>query len=67
MPINQVAEEKLLYTVAEATAMLSIGRTTLYERLAAGDIKPVRIGRCIRISASELTRFVAALAEEGAA
>lgn len=39
--------------------MLGIGRTTLYELIAAGAITPMHIGRCVRFAITDLERFVA--------
>jgi excisionase family DNA binding protein len=39
--------------------MLAIGRTTLYELIKAGALRPIRIGRCVRFSTADLERFVA--------
>ncbi|MGI8657235.1 MAG: helix-turn-helix transcriptional regulator [Candidatus Limnocylindria bacterium] len=49
-----------LLKIPEAAAELSIGRSHLYELIAGGHVKAVRIGeRGVRIPASELDRFVA--------
>ncbi|MGI8830045.1 MAG: helix-turn-helix domain-containing protein [Candidatus Limnocylindria bacterium] len=53
-----------LLTVKDAAAELSIGRSTLYELIAAGELRPVRIGRALRIPTSELDRFVAERLED---
>jgi excisionase family DNA binding protein len=36
--------EKLGYSIAEACAASSLGRTTLYSHIAAGRLKVVRVG-----------------------
>lgn len=36
--------EKLGYSVAEACAALSLGKTTLYSHIAAGRLRAVRVG-----------------------
>lgn len=51
-------EEKLLLRVDEAAKLLSISRSLLYELLAAGNIKVVRIGRAVRIPRAELDRWL---------
>jgi len=48
----------LLVNVAEATAMLSISRSTLYQMIWLGQLRPVHIGRCVRFDPNELSRFV---------
>lgn len=52
----------LLLKVPDAAVRLGIGRSTLYELLATGELRCVRIGRAVRIPRSELEQFVARLA-----
>ncbi|ETA03993.1 transcriptional regulator [Frankia sp. CcI156] len=49
---------KLLLTPAEAAEILAVGRSTVYELLAAGDLESVRIGRSRRIPRAALDAFV---------
>jgi excisionase family DNA binding protein len=49
----------LLLTAVEAAQMLSVGRTTVYELITAGDLETVHIGRCMRIPADSVHAFVA--------
>lgn len=50
-----------LLKIPEAAAELAIGRSQLYELIAAGEIKAVKIGsRGVRVPSVELDRFVAA-------
>lgn len=49
---------RLLLTVAEAAAMLSINRSTLYRMLLEGQIRTIRIGRLRRVPVSALQEFV---------
>ncbi len=55
--------EKLLIKPMEAAKMLSIGKTTIYELLATGEIPSVRIGRSIRIPAKALEEWIEKEAE----
>lgn len=48
----------LLLTVRDAAGLLSIGRSTLYELIAAGEIEVVHIGRSVRVPTVELVAFV---------
>ena len=48
----------LLLTIVEAARVLSIGRTTMYELVGAGEISVVHIGRAVRVPVSELEAFV---------
>jgi len=58
---RQLDEAKLLYSVPEAERILSIGRTTIYQEMAAGRIRSVKINRSRRIPADALTEYVALL------
>ena len=53
--------DKLLLTPQEAAAVLSIGRTKVYELMEAGLLESVTIGRCRRVPAEALAPFVEAL------
>ncbi len=48
----------LLVSVEQAAGLLGIGRTTLYELIRQGDVRPIRIGRCVRIPQRELEAYV---------
>jgi excisionase family DNA binding protein len=54
---------QLLLTVADACAALRVGRSTFYEMIAAGKVRPVKIGRMTRIRASDLAALVASFEE----
>lgn len=54
-------EPQLLLTPERAAERLDIGRTTLYELLAAGEIASVKIGRARRIPAAALAEYVSRL------
>jgi excisionase family DNA binding protein len=54
---------KLLLTVQEAAAALSVGRTTVYEALASGRLASVKVGRSRRIPMAALEVFVASLGD----
>ena len=48
-----------LLRIPEAAAELSIGRSRLYELIAAGELRAVKIGsRGVRVFDAELDRFV---------
>ncbi|WP_407565878.1 helix-turn-helix domain-containing protein [Streptomyces sp. 184] len=53
--------DRLLYTPKEAAGVLAIGRSTLYELMAAGAVKYIKLGRCRRIRRSDLESYVAGL------
>jgi excisionase family DNA binding protein len=50
--------EPLLLTTIQAARLLSVGRTTVYELVAAGDLETVHIGRSMRIPADSVRAFV---------
>lgn len=49
---------RLLFRVEEAAEILAVGVSTVYELLSTGQLRRVKIGRSLRITASELERFV---------
>jgi excisionase family DNA binding protein len=53
-----MAAPRLLLTVAEAAQTLGIGRSLLYELLAAGRIESIRVGRLRRIPTDALATFI---------
>jgi excisionase family DNA binding protein len=59
--------DKLLFTPIEAGHALGLGRTKVYELMAAGTLASVKIGTARRIPREALTEFVARLASERAA
>lgn len=51
--------DRLLVSVMEAAEMLSVGRTSIYQLIWAGQLTPIHIGRSVRISIDQLEDFVA--------
>ena len=49
---------KELLTATEAAWLLSISRTKVFDLLASGEIRSLKIGRARRISRLELERFI---------
>jgi excisionase family DNA binding protein len=54
-------DDQLLVTPEEAARRLSIGRTTVYELMASGELQSVSIGRCRRVPVISLSSFVGGL------
>jgi excisionase family DNA binding protein len=52
---------KLLFRPKEAAQRLGLGRTKVYELMASGELRSVKIGGARRISATALADFVARL------
>ena len=59
-PENRTNDERavLLLTMIDAARALAIGRTTMYELVAAGEIGVVHIGRSVRVPVDALHAFV---------
>lgn len=58
---SRPAPAPLLLTVEEAGAALGVGRTLMFELIARGDIRTVRVGRLRRVRPDDLDAYVAAL------
>ena len=58
MAHDRPSVERVLLRPAGFAALADIGRTSIYELIARGDIRAVRIGRILRIPATEVSRFV---------
>jgi excisionase family DNA binding protein len=50
--------EKLLLKPSEVAQVLGIGRSLIYELIARKEIPSVRLGRCIRVPAESLQRWL---------
>ena len=57
-------DERLLLSVDEAARRLSIGRSLLYELLAAGEIRSIHVGRLRRVPIAALTDYINRQASE---
>ena len=51
----------LLVTAEAAADILGVGRTKVYELINRGELRPVHIGRSLRLPVAELERFVEGL------
>ncbi len=58
MGMGESNDRRLLLTVREAAVVLAIGRTTLYQLIADGQVRTVHIGRAVRVPVAELEAFV---------
>jgi excisionase family DNA binding protein len=58
---------KLLLKPEEAAPLIGVGRSKMYELMASGAIKSVKIGVLRRVPVGALEEYIAALIEEGAA
>ena len=57
--IAQTAQEtKLLVTVEEAAAMLSLGRTLTWALVRKGELRSIRVGKSRRVIVSSLHEYI---------
>lgn len=54
-------DDELLDKVEARKALGNIGTTKLYQLLNSHQIQGVKIGKCLKIRRSEITRYIAAL------
>lgn len=55
---SAVSAEPLLVDVKMAAATLCVSRSTIYQLVWDGELEPVRIGRSVRFTPSQLAEFV---------
>lgn len=56
--MSEQASGALLLTMTEAARVLSIGRTTMYELVGAGEVEVVHIGGSARVPVAALEEYV---------
>lgn len=52
--------QRLLYHVPDAAFQLSISTAEIWRRIAAGDLRPTRVGKRVLVSHAECLRFIEA-------
>lgn len=52
-------DERRVFSVVEAVAVLGISRSKVYEFIAAGEIRSIRIGRLRKIPVAAIDEFIA--------
>ncbi len=52
------AQDPLLHRIPEAASRLGLSRSTLYELIAAGELRVIKVGRAVRIPAADLVAWV---------
>ena len=58
MSLSATRTPELLLKITDAADMLSIGRSTVYELIAAGRLETVHIGRAVRVTTASIEAFV---------
>jgi excisionase family DNA binding protein len=56
--------DKVLLTIPEVAAKLSIGRSVTYQLVMRGEIASIKVGKCRRVPVGEVERFVGRLIAE---
>ena len=56
---KSVANGKLLVTISDAAALLSISRAACYQLISRGQIRSIKIGKLRRVPVSALQDFIA--------
>jgi excisionase family DNA binding protein len=49
---------RLLLRIPEAAKVLGLGRTKIYELIAAGELPVIHVGRAVRVSVTALQKWV---------
>jgi excisionase family DNA binding protein len=57
-PIREVALVPMLLRTTEVGKLLGLGRSTIFELLAAGELPTVRIGRAVRVPRQALDDWI---------
>lgn len=58
---GKTMEDKMLYTLTDVTAALSVGRSKVYELVRSGALPSVRIGGSRRVRGEDLADYVDSL------
>lgn len=59
-------KEPLLITIVQAAAALSVGRSTVYEMIARGELDVVHLGRAVRVPLRAIEQLVEGLLGQSA-
>lgn len=65
-PATHTSGEPLLVRIADAARMLSLGRSTIYEMVARGEIPSVKCGAARRIPLAAIYRWIEDNTKHGA-
>jgi excisionase family DNA binding protein len=61
---TQTEGTQLLYSVSQVAGVLSLSESRIWELLASGELRGVKIKRSRRITRAELERYVSSLSAE---
>jgi excisionase family DNA binding protein len=52
-----------LFRITEIGTRLALSRSSIYREIEAGNLHAIRIGKSLRVSGEEITRYIDALSE----
>jgi len=55
---KEATTQRLLLRIPEVAEALGLGRTKVYELIAAGALPTIRVGRAVRVSVTALQKWV---------
>lgn len=58
MTVPPLSHDPICVRVNDAARMIGVGRTKLYELIAAGEVETIKLGKATRITAASLHDFV---------
>ena len=58
MAAHDITAGRLLLRVPEVAHTLGLGKTTVHDLIARGELRPVRVGRALRIPVADVQRWV---------
>lgn len=61
--MRQDANEKLAYSIAELRAIVSLGRSHIYEEIRAGTLRTVKAGRRTLVLADDLRAWLRSMTD----
>ncbi|MCH7937839.1 MAG: helix-turn-helix domain-containing protein [Proteobacteria bacterium] len=59
-------DERLLVGISEACRLLSLGRTSVYQLMDAGDLQNIKVGKRRLIKMDSINEFIERLSTEAA-
>ena len=57
----------IVYTVPEVAAILKVGKSSLYRRIAAKELPVIHVGGAVRVTAKALNDYIAGLEDQARA
>ncbi len=58
VPVSECAGDRLLLRVQDVCRLLDVGRSTVYELIARGELPVIRIGRLVRVPRPALEEWI---------